>query len=183
MHHFHSLNFWNLLIFQNIIQLPIVISIVTQNMKKQLVKFHNTLVIRCLQCDIFCWGFTISLWLNLFDNTINQHEIFSLQVMIFQDIIRCKQTLYAPDFMGFPGYKNPMVSLLWKMIYTNHKMQNRIKVNLKSFNQYSATTVDLKKNVFIPLIYYRNAHYRKGARWNLQRCWYHMVGRRTNHLD
>ena len=100
-----------MLIFQNIIQLPIVISVVTQNIKKQLVKFHNTLVIRCLQSDIFCWGFTISLWLNIFDNTINQYEIFSLQVMIFQDIIRYKQTLYAPDFMRFPGYKNPMVSL------------------------------------------------------------------------
>ena len=70
-------------------QLPIVISIVTQNIKKQLVKFYNTLVIRYLQSDIFCWGFTISLWLNLFDKTINQYEIFNLQVMIFQDMIRC----------------------------------------------------------------------------------------------
>ena len=57
---------------------------------------------------------------------------------------------YAPDFMGLPGYKNPMVLLLWKMIYTNHKMLNRIKVNLKSFNQYSATTLDLKKMYSYP---------------------------------
>ena len=34
-----------------------------------------------------------------------------------------------------------------------------------------------------PLIYYRSAHYRKGAKWSLLRCWHHMVGRRTNHLD
>ena len=70
-------------------QLPIVIPIANQNIKKQLVKFYNTLVIRYLQSDIFCWGFTISLWLNLFNKTINQYEIFNLQVMIFQDMIRC----------------------------------------------------------------------------------------------
>ena len=43
-----------------------------------------------------------------------------------------------------------MVSLLWKMIHTNHKLLNSTKVSLKTFNQYSATTVDLKKCIHTP---------------------------------